>query len=57
MIGEDFQIKVGDFGLSEIITEGETLLDSMKEAKGSPLWMPPEVLSLQSFDEKADIYA
>eukprot|EP00339_Tiarina_fusa_P017847 CAMPEP_0117010202 /NCGR_PEP_ID=MMETSP0472-20121206/9056_1 /TAXON_ID=693140 ORGANISM="Tiarina fusus, Strain LIS" /NCGR_SAMPLE_ID=MMETSP0472 /ASSEMBLY_ACC=CAM_ASM_000603 /LENGTH=398 /DNA_ID=CAMNT_0004712683 /DNA_START=255 /DNA_END=1447 /DNA_ORIENTATION=- len=57
LIGEDFQIKVGDFGLSEIITEGETLFDSMKEAKGSPLWMPPEVLSLQQFDEKSDIYA
>lgn len=29
----------------------------MKAAQGSPLWMPPEVLMLQSFDEKADIYA
>lgn len=54
---ENFRVKICDFGLSQLKQEGELLLDGTEGAKGSPLWMPPEVLTGQEFNEKADVYS
>lgn len=48
--------KICDFGLSE-----EKYLPFLRDpntgAKGTPLWMAPEILSLQPFNEKSDVYS
>eukprot|EP01112_Ceratiomyxa_fruticulosa_P020112 TRINITY_DN6756_c0_g1_i5.p1 TRINITY_DN6756_c0_g1~~TRINITY_DN6756_c0_g1_i5.p1 ORF type:complete len:569 (+),score=117.23 TRINITY_DN6756_c0_g1_i5:251-1708(+) len=48
------KVKVADFGFS-LMREGRDF--SGKSAKGTPLWMAPEVLLKQSFNEKADVYS
>lgn len=45
-------VKVSDFGLS-LITSPEEEMKSV----GTPLWMAPEVLAKQPYDEKCDIYS
>ena len=58
LVGEDWNIKICDFGLSQIKKRGEHYLrDGMEGAKGTPLWMSPEVMSGEHFNEKADIYS
>ncbi len=47
----------GDFGLSEIKPKERAWLQDPKNgAKGTPLFMPPEVMMGQPFDEKSDVY-
>jgi len=57
LVDENYRVKICDFGLSQLKKEGELLLDGKEGAKGSPLWMPPEVLFGQEFNEKADVYS
>eukprot|EP01105_Mastigella_eilhardi_P003844 TRINITY_DN14_c0_g1_i1.p1 TRINITY_DN14_c0_g1~~TRINITY_DN14_c0_g1_i1.p1 ORF type:complete len:540 (-),score=156.53 TRINITY_DN14_c0_g1_i1:58-1647(-) len=57
LIDEHFNVKVCDFGLSQIKPSGQNLLDGSDGAKGTPLWMAPEILSGQEFNEKADVYS
>ena len=56
LVDENNRIKICDFGLSQIKKQGEKLLDGKEGAKGTPLWMAPEVLEGREFSEKADIY-
>ena len=56
LVDENNRIKICDFGLSQIKQRGEKLLDGVEGAKGTPLWMAPEVLEGKEFSEKADVY-
>lgn len=56
LVDENGGVKVCDFGLSQIRNQGERLRDN-DFAKGTPLWMAPEVMQFQDFDEKCDIYS
>jgi len=56
MIGKDKTVKIGDFGFSQVIKSGSTLLDQ-KGPKGTALYMAPEVMMKQEFNEKADVYS
>ena len=57
LVDENNRIKICDFGLSQVKPKGENLRDREGEgAKGTPLWMAPEVLMGLPFNEKADVY-
>lgn len=56
LVGEDNQIKICDFGLSQL-KQAEFERDPTNGAKGTPIWMAPEVLSNYPFDEKCDVYS
>eukprot|EP01132_Coremiostelium_polycephalum_P000471 gene471-597_t len=56
VIGKDKTVKIGDFGFSQVIKSGSTLLDQ-KGPKGTALYMAPEVMMKQEFNEKADVYS
>eukprot|EP01087_Luapelamoeba_hula_P012250 TRINITY_DN3403_c2_g1_i1.p1 TRINITY_DN3403_c2_g1~~TRINITY_DN3403_c2_g1_i1.p1 ORF type:complete len:506 (+),score=76.69 TRINITY_DN3403_c2_g1_i1:215-1732(+) len=57
LVADDYTIKLCDFGLSQIKQRGENLLDGAEGAKGTPLWMAPEVMAGDQFNEKADVYS
>jgi len=57
LVGDDWGIKLCDFGLSQIKKRGENLMDGVEGAKGTPLWMAPEVMMGEPFNEKADVYS
>ncbi|EFA74566.1 SH2 domain-containing protein [Heterostelium album PN500] len=54
LIDSNLRVKVTDFGFSQI-KEGEEFQD--KAAKGTPLWMAPEVMMGNPYNEKADVYS
>ncbi|KAL8216789.1 hypothetical protein R6Q57_023626 [Mikania cordata] len=54
LVDRNWNVKVGDFGLSRI--KHETYLTT-KTGKGTPQWMAPEVLRNEQADEKSDIYS
>jgi serine/threonine protein kinase len=56
LVDENMRIKVCDFGLSQMLADGEVARDQ-KSAKGTPLWMAPEVMMFRGFTEKCDIYS
>jgi serine/threonine protein kinase len=56
LIDENDRVKVCDFGLSEVKPSGQMLQDT-DSAKGTPLWMAPEVMLFQKFNEKCDVYS
>jgi len=58
-IGDFYTVKVCDFGLSDIKPKRVTTLrDPDKDgAKGTPLYMAPEIMQGKEFDEKADVYS
>jgi len=51
LVDENWVAKVADFGLSRIQKKEQ------KGAVGSPLYMAPEVLAEQPYNEKADVYS
>eukprot|EP00727_Mastigamoeba_balamuthi_P005154 m51a1_g14637 putative sh2 domain-containing protein (514) ;mRNA; r:41786-44872 len=57
LVDQHFHVKVCDFGLSQIKARGVGLMDSADGAKGTPLWMAPEILMGHEFDERADVYS
>ncbi|KYQ88308.1 SH2 domain-containing protein [Tieghemostelium lacteum] len=57
LVDSNLTVKVCDFGLSQIKQRGENLKDGQDGAKGTPLWMAPEVLQGKLFNEKADVYS
>eukprot|EP01104_Vermistella_antarctica_P014036 TRINITY_DN4345_c0_g1_i1.p1 TRINITY_DN4345_c0_g1~~TRINITY_DN4345_c0_g1_i1.p1 ORF type:complete len:583 (+),score=95.87 TRINITY_DN4345_c0_g1_i1:118-1866(+) len=57
LLDQNYSIKICDFGLSQVKSMGENLLDGKEGAKGTPLWMAPEVLAGHQFNEKADVYS
>lgn len=56
LVDENFNVKVCDFGLSQIIPR-ETMIKDKQNAKGTPLWMAPEVMQFKEFNEKCDVYS
>src|SRR5699024_2207533 len=50
LLDENGRVKVCDFGLSQIKDPGTFIADGNK-AKGTPLWMAPEVMQSHRFDE------
>jgi len=58
LVGENNIIKICDFGLSQVKTSPDALLqDPPNGAKGTPIWMAPEILTNQRFNEKCDVYS
>lgn len=57
LVDSNMTVKVCDFGLSQIKPRGSNLKDGQEGAKGTPLWMAPEVLLGQTFNEKVDTYS
>lgn len=57
LVDEHMRVKVCDFGLSQLVPRGTHLVDPARRARGTPLWMSPEVLLGREFDAKADIYS
>lgn len=43
--------------MQQIKQRGENLRDGVEGAKGTPLWMAPEVMAGEIFNEKADVYS
>jgi len=57
VIDEHGHARVCDFGLSSIKPNVAGATVSGRDANGSPLWMAPEALLGQAFDEKVDVYS
>ena len=55
LLDANLTAKICDFGLSQE-KYSPFLRDPSTGAKGTPLWMAPEVLRLEPFNEKCDIY-
>lgn len=56
LFDKNHRIKVCDFGLSDLFERGKKLYDD-EGAKGTPLYMAPEVMLGEEFNEKADVYS
>eukprot|EP01111_Echinosteliopsis_oligospora_P008352 TRINITY_DN2393_c0_g1_i1.p1 TRINITY_DN2393_c0_g1~~TRINITY_DN2393_c0_g1_i1.p1 ORF type:complete len:789 (-),score=300.64 TRINITY_DN2393_c0_g1_i1:65-2431(-) len=54
LVDSNLRVKVTDFGFSQI-KEGDHFVD--KNTKGTPLWMAPEVMQGQPYNDKADVYS
>ena len=50
-MGGKYIAKIGDLGLCERIK------DTLKDPKGTPLIMAPELLNHQQYDHSADLYS
>lgn len=48
------KLKIADFGLSRKLQNNEKFIEGIK---GSPLYMAPEVLSMQPYSAQADLYS
>eukprot|EP01114_Cavostelium_apophysatum_P012082 TRINITY_DN2680_c0_g1_i2.p1 TRINITY_DN2680_c0_g1~~TRINITY_DN2680_c0_g1_i2.p1 ORF type:complete len:334 (-),score=76.92 TRINITY_DN2680_c0_g1_i2:726-1727(-) len=57
LVDDNLTCKICDFGLSQLKPRGKNLIDGSEGAKGTPLWMAPEVMMGESFNEKADVYS
>lgn len=58
LVDDNWTVKVSDFGLSQVKPEDDLSMQQDPTAyAGTPLWMAPEVLMRQPFDEKADVYS
>jgi len=56
LVDDNLNVKVCDFGLSQLIPRDRKVKDK-QNAKGTPLWMAPEVMMFQEFNEKCDVYS
>jgi len=57
LFSPDGKVKVCDFGLSQTLDAQRLFLQDSETAKGTPLYMAPEVFEGKRFNEKIDIYA
>jgi len=58
MLGSTGEVKVADFGLARVITEGEKLdLTQVGVTMGTPLYMSPEQVEGGEVDHRSDIYS
>jgi serine/threonine protein kinase len=55
MLDEQLRVKVIDFGFSEILKGGRAR--DMRGPKGTALYMAPEVMKLEEFDHRSDVYS
>ena len=53
LLTENLQPKIGDFGLSRY----KDTLTTMTTGVGTPIWMAPELLLMEDYDYRADIYS
>ncbi|RLN60571.1 hypothetical protein BBJ29_002832 [Phytophthora kernoviae] len=53
LIGDNFEVKLGDFGVSRMRHDEETMTSGV----GTAYWTAPEVLAGQKYSEKADVYS
>jgi serine/threonine protein kinase len=53
LLDHNLRVKVTDFGFSQL----KDTLSTDKAKKGTPLWMAPEVMMGNKYDEKADVYS
>jgi serine/threonine protein kinase len=52
------RVKLLDFGVARLIQEiHPEYFQGVKEVLGSPLYIPPEVFTLESLDERSDLYS
>lgn len=56
LLDENRRVKVCDFGLSQLVPQNKKMRD-LRRAKGTPLYMSPEVMMFKPFDEKSDTYS
>jgi len=56
LVDENMHAKVTDFGFSEFLRDGDRHTDSVG-ANGTMLYMAPEVMRFEEFDNSVDIYA
>ncbi len=57
LVTDNYSIKITDFGLSQATAQGCSLRDGKEGARGTPLWMAPEVLEGKEFSTSADVYS
>jgi len=57
LVDENFTVKVADFGLAHMKRHGEEGERGNYGTIGTPLWMAPEVLKKEEYDESADMYS
>jgi len=55
LVDEDGRVKVADFGLSHVKAQGDD--PAAYGTVGTPLWIAPEVLQNESYNEKCDLYS
>lgn len=53
LVGENWVIKVADFGLTRFIDEKASAMTQV----GTPMWMAPEIIKNSPYSGKADVYA
>eukprot|EP01100_Stratorugosa_tubuloviscum_P007976 TRINITY_DN32_c1_g1_i8.p1 TRINITY_DN32_c1_g1~~TRINITY_DN32_c1_g1_i8.p1 ORF type:complete len:513 (-),score=223.50 TRINITY_DN32_c1_g1_i8:1237-2775(-) len=56
LLDKNGRVKVCDFGLSQLFTRGQKIIDE-EGAIGTPLYMAPEVMLGDEINEKADVYS
>jgi serine/threonine protein kinase len=55
LVDESLNVKVADFGLSRVMAEaGE---DAKLTACGTPAWTAPEIVKMERYTEKVDVYS
>jgi serine/threonine protein kinase len=59
LVDSNLTVKLTDFGFAQLRpeSEDETLEDGRGGAKGTPLWMAPEIMMGKPFTEKVDVYS
>eukprot|EP00727_Mastigamoeba_balamuthi_P010007 m51a1_g5629 putative sh2 domain-containing protein (623) ;mRNA; r:802416-804745 len=55
MLDENMRVKVSDFGFSEVLRGGHAR--DQRGAKGTALYMAPEIMQMEEFDQSADVYS
>lgn len=55
--GKQIHVKILDFGIAKIVSDGEQSLTATGEIFGSPYYMSPEQCSGSAIDERSDIYS
>lgn len=54
LVDESLNAKVADFGLSRVLDDGE---QNKLTACGTPAWTAPEVVRLEAYTDKVDVYS
>eukprot|EP01125_Pyxidicula_operculata_P017139 TRINITY_DN5978_c0_g1_i1.p1 TRINITY_DN5978_c0_g1~~TRINITY_DN5978_c0_g1_i1.p1 ORF type:complete len:512 (+),score=76.63 TRINITY_DN5978_c0_g1_i1:109-1644(+) len=59
LIDNNYNVKVSDFGFSEILKDTDALLSDPETAgiRGTPIWMAPEVMLKKKFNKAIDVYS
>jgi len=55
LVDENLTVKITDFGFSQL-KEGN-MMQNKGVARGTPLWMSPEVMTGKKFNERTDVYS